>query len=661
MEPFVTEPMLPTSFPPRPWESVRSYVIRLAEANGYRDAASFQQAVGMNTRLIAFAAPPQWDLLAKATGLPVAAFSGMRRLKLPPAHDGRLVSFLGHVISPVYLNKLTHGICPQCLVEDGYGRDSWSLHYVLACPCHRVFLVDVCHECRQPLGLHHWATMTGCACGGDLTRSPTAHADDRVVAAVAALVHIAEACGAGAAADARSIRPLPEQVLSFTLNEALDCCHVLGTVALAKLSRERPPARRDGSVRTHLLNRREIHQNPFLERLEILTAAAFVLADWPTNFWRMLDGLRGRLLDPKASDPMSRDFGAVYKALYALAIEGRSGRPLPLVWQALDSYRSRNYPSRSRVTIVSFDPTVSKLSKYLNVSSLSKDRGLSYGVATRIHRRVLERIKREMHDAPDKILVAEFKRRFEDLGERFKNSISQKQMRSLLVGEDVTLLYADWHTPDLLYLDPETQGLQFSIRYDKPRVLQLLARLRQNAQRVASCSRLMRVASLDFMVRLPPSYGRPELLRDMLAGRLPYYSAVTEPKYADFHVDPVEAFAYLWKRHTLTKTLAAQFVTRREAEEMFAAAFGSNTQFPLSLSKELRRTGRVRWTLHGGKPLHNLGDLLGWADAHLAAPGQSIAAFLEDAGISVIGGVRHHNQPFQVNRIRAPIRLDPKA
>jgi len=89
MEPFVAEPKIPVSFPPRLGESVRSYVLALAEANGYREAAPFQLATGLKLRLISFASALEWEQLARATGLSTEAFSGLRRLKLPSPRDGR--------------------------------------------------------------------------------------------------------------------------------------------------------------------------------------------------------------------------------------------------------------------------------------------------------------------------------------------------------------------------------------------------------------------------------------------------------------------------------------------------------------------------------------------------------------------------------------------
>lgn len=286
MELFVTEPTLPVSFAPRPGESLRSYLIALAEANGYRNTGSFRHVIGLRNQSVSFASAQQWNLLARATGLPAPAFSEMRRRTMPSVHKTTQVSFLKSAVSWVHLDKVGHRICPQCLVEDRYGRDLWSLRYVVACPRHRTLLIDACHECGQPFGLYRWATLTGCTCGGDLAQSPTVRVDDGVVAAIATVAQIA---GDGEACSGADSAALPMAFRSLTLSELLDCFHVLGTVVLAKTSRTPNRPRRDGSAIEQLLSHFELPTLTMGERLDILKAATSVMVDWPAALWRTLD------------------------------------------------------------------------------------------------------------------------------------------------------------------------------------------------------------------------------------------------------------------------------------------------------------------------------------------------------------------------------------
>lgn len=90
------------------------------------------------------------------------------------------------------------------------------------------------------------------------------------------------------------------------------------------------------------------------------------------------------------------------------------------------------------------------------------------------------------------------------------------------------------------------------VRHDPEAVRDLLARLRRGVRAVERFDGLVRIGGHGVMSRLPsPGYGRAGLLRDMLAGRFPYYDAAAEPRYADFHVDPDEAAAFFRRKRIL--------------------------------------------------------------------------------------------------------------
>ena len=48
--------------------------------------------------------------------------------------------------------------CPYCLREEEYFRKEWRLTFSTACIKHRVFLLDKCPECGEPLTIQKWRT-----------------------------------------------------------------------------------------------------------------------------------------------------------------------------------------------------------------------------------------------------------------------------------------------------------------------------------------------------------------------------------------------------------------------------------------------------------------------------------------------------------------------
>lgn len=65
----------------------------------------------------------------------------------------------------------TDAVCPACLEEKSYLRQSWEHGYVTACPKHRIKLVDCCNDCGEPLAQHR-DHIDRCQCGHDLKRLP---------------------------------------------------------------------------------------------------------------------------------------------------------------------------------------------------------------------------------------------------------------------------------------------------------------------------------------------------------------------------------------------------------------------------------------------------------------------------------------------------------
>lgn len=66
----------------------------------------------------------------------------------------------------------TDAVCPDCLVESAHLRISWEHAFVVACPCHKVLLLDRCEGCGEPLS-NRREHIQQCSCGQDLRRMST--------------------------------------------------------------------------------------------------------------------------------------------------------------------------------------------------------------------------------------------------------------------------------------------------------------------------------------------------------------------------------------------------------------------------------------------------------------------------------------------------------
>lgn len=69
------------------------------------------------------------------------------------------------------LHRAHDAVCPACLAESPYLRQSWGHAYVTACVHHRILLVDQCDACRKHLSPER-LYIGLCSCGHDLRGLP---------------------------------------------------------------------------------------------------------------------------------------------------------------------------------------------------------------------------------------------------------------------------------------------------------------------------------------------------------------------------------------------------------------------------------------------------------------------------------------------------------
>ncbi|MES2181950.1 MAG: TniQ family protein [Pseudomonadota bacterium] len=142
-------------------ESLRGYLLRVADSNGLAGLRLLLDQVNIDA--------PENELEA------VAAFMGrskndLKRLTgvVPKADASR--GGLQHALGlPIrFWNTSYPRFCPVCLEKSNIWQAQWELALVVACPIHRLRLVDQCQKCHQVI---RWSRkhLMQCDCGQSLT------------------------------------------------------------------------------------------------------------------------------------------------------------------------------------------------------------------------------------------------------------------------------------------------------------------------------------------------------------------------------------------------------------------------------------------------------------------------------------------------------------
>src|SRR5690606_33772743 len=75
-------------------------------------------------------------------------------------------------------------ICPACLDQFGYVRDSWDLAPVTVCVHHGSVLIDECPSCQAPIGLNRASLFHCNECALDFRQTQSRAASEKSIAVV---------------------------------------------------------------------------------------------------------------------------------------------------------------------------------------------------------------------------------------------------------------------------------------------------------------------------------------------------------------------------------------------------------------------------------------------------------------------------------------------
>jgi len=177
--------VLPISVPPRPEESVESWLEHLADANGLTTAQLLAtiRRTGATTRYLTLAPSPET----------IARLAALARVDEKVVYAATLASFDGTALDLTRLDPTdrysyrqvaargwtpAHGtqICAACVAETGAWKTAWRLLLVAACTDHGLVLVAECPACERPFRdqRHSHLRRVGAAtvCGNPLGQGP---------------------------------------------------------------------------------------------------------------------------------------------------------------------------------------------------------------------------------------------------------------------------------------------------------------------------------------------------------------------------------------------------------------------------------------------------------------------------------------------------------
>lgn len=156
-----------------PTESLRGYVLRISETNGYDTPWHLLTHAGLSQSKMRTAGIPI-EKLAAVLGRSSDALGDIAYSYNDGAGE-REYSLLGHPLGKglkaVPLRLARSFICPHCIAERGYIDAFFDLNVAVSCPFHRCKLVDHCPSCSVHLTWFRPGLLT-CKCGASLADAP---------------------------------------------------------------------------------------------------------------------------------------------------------------------------------------------------------------------------------------------------------------------------------------------------------------------------------------------------------------------------------------------------------------------------------------------------------------------------------------------------------
>jgi len=153
---------------PAPTESLMGFALRLTEANGY---PSISYVVDSLSGHLYRQTPGRLNALPLLEMVGISSEEADRLTLRPMEKSKAYIRIHGNDLPSYEVNVRNPKICPKCLAENGNCEAFWDLTQAVACPLHRIMLIDRCSECLLPLKWHR-SKVVQCKCGADLRNQP---------------------------------------------------------------------------------------------------------------------------------------------------------------------------------------------------------------------------------------------------------------------------------------------------------------------------------------------------------------------------------------------------------------------------------------------------------------------------------------------------------
>lgn len=284
---------------PKPFqdESLKSYLIRIADANKSKSVCHVYRIVGLNYG----SWPTNLNMITKLD-IPLEQISRFTTIS-----KSDLISLTFFDVFGKFLNTRTNEVntifrfgmktkfdqvCPLCLKEKQYIRKRWSIGFYTCCHLHNCLMINKCPGCKKNIR----ASMTAivkCKCGYDLQSSPITFVSKNETK-LSKLISDKLQCNDGT------------NDISNNIFERMDLLSTIYTILLFIMMVFKYEHNEKFSFGTNSISR--IH-----EKSNYIYSIFF---DWPHSFHKFVDKIREIPKKQNYSHGMTNDFGEFYKIFF---------------------------------------------------------------------------------------------------------------------------------------------------------------------------------------------------------------------------------------------------------------------------------------------------------------------------------------------------------
>lgn len=561
---------------PNPIEGMRSYLVRLAEANGYISQVTFRHILGIP--LDASYRDPDTALrISERTGWPVEVFEGLYcpRVARQSSTDPDQRNFLGHSIKRAFVEQARHKVCPACVAEDGHGRAFWDLVPVNVCIRHGVRLLSACPGCGKSLIWYRRVGLRTCGCGRSWTLDDCQPASlgDLEIAGVLARTAGAERI-VGASWTPQSA--IGEAFEGTPLGEVLVAIGIIGPWGAGMVAHAKPISKR--AVYARSIAFRKIVSMDAAQRDAINAAVFDALGNWPVSFEKFLKGMKGRYPAPQEKSPLEQDFGRLYQGLYAC------GRPITL---ALRQFRSKQYGIRLPQDHIKDDVISRRINKLIRINKLAEMLDtVPRGPVERAYRKAVKECEPIAGEMTDEQLREHFIGVAADILEKASQTISAAEA-SAMMGMEAGHFIA-WVEKGIFTFDPRVQTIQSKFAVYRAEIEAYLVALKMVASHGVPQGKAVAVRTAPNICW--GALGIKEFMHDVLSGTLPCWTLVEDPRPGDVLVE-LDAFRKrAWQvNDVVIEQPDGVYMTRGRLAAEYGLSLDEMEKFCLSYARRLRR------------------------------------------------------------------------